>query len=242
MKTITCAILVCAVWLTVLHHAAAAERTQPQDDATVLFRLPCPLSDPDCSSSSFSSFSKTHPEERTNPEEEAEELEEEEEEKEQMEESINCLFSSVPLIGGPWLTEMVRNSFTDLSILQATHSFLLGGKMVSRMVDLGTSSTASRLLVTLERCLEILEPQEPVSNASEGFKLEDSNDLEQRSETEGASDWMIMSPVWSRVQERRKRDLEARLGGYGTDPLVGFNFLGFLVVGALITFLIHMLV
>ncbi|XP_063850330.1 uncharacterized protein LOC135094278 [Scylla paramamosain] len=242
MRTTTCIVLGCVMWMTALHHAAAGDRTHPLDDATVQFTLPCPLSDPDCSSSSFSN---THPEEKINPETEIEEEEEVEEEVEQTEESINCLFSSVPLIGGPWLTEMVRNRFTDSSILQATRSFLLGGKMVSRMVDLGESSTASRLLVTLERCLEILEPQEPQeSNGSEGFEAEDSNDLERTSESEGtvASDWVKASPFWSRVQERRKRDVMARSGGYGADPLVGFNFLGFLVVGALITFLIHMLV
>lgn len=244
--------------LTLFLHAAAEEGTRPLSDAAVQFRSPCFPSDPSClffSSSSYingaDSFSG-----RSNQgnllydrELEVEEEAEEEEEEDEMEGKLNCVFSSVPLIGGSWLTKLARSRFADSTILQATHSFLMGGRLVSRVVDLGSSSAASRLLMTLERCLKIAEKQEPSkSSTSEGeFEAEEVNhhDRTETNEPEDAAvfpEWVESSPVWSRLQGRRRKRSVARTIGYGADPLVGFNFLGFLVVGALITFLVHMLV
>ncbi|XP_071525252.1 uncharacterized protein [Panulirus ornatus] len=168
---------------------------------------------------------------------------------------LDCIFSSVPFIGGKWLAQMVRHAISDATLIEAGHSFLDSGELVGRFVDLGRSSSAARMINILSTCFEDGEDDPYSSDSAAGRPEADdqrgdeyfetaSNTIETDREPGGAKN----VPPYSKVKtsssplphHRRKRRL-ARSIGYG-DSLVGFNLLGALVVGALLIYLLHLLV
>lgn len=167
---------------------------------------------------------------------------------------LDCILSSVPLIGGKWFTKMLRHSFSDSTLLEASHSFLDGGELVARFIDLGTTSTAAKMINILGSCFEE-EDKSYTSEAASGHSeaegeyqndyLESVSNSVERNRGPGRAGNV---PPRSKVQtsspslpnHRKKRRL-TRSTGYG-DSLLGFNLLAFLVVGALLTYLVYLLI
>lgn len=147
---------------------------------------------------------------------------------------LSCVFNSVPIIGGEWLADLARLGFSDAELLEGTHSFVAGGRIMAKFVDLRGSHQATKLIRFLEACLQIEEHPDDIQH-SEVYDKEVDNDkiLQPRGSTVHKSS--------STVSHRRKKRTLGNSGGYGTDSLLGFNLLGLLVVGALITYLVYLL-
>ncbi|XP_053645914.2 uncharacterized protein [Cherax quadricarinatus] len=160
---------------------------------------------------------------------------------------LTCLFASVPYIGGKWLKEAARKSFSDEALLEASLSFLEGGELVAMFVDLGTTSAASRLLKTINNCFDGHYHNEAPSGSSESraeHNTDPSNHLFNEVGGETTKPPLGNKQTNSRrffLRQRRKRTL-TDTESLASDSLIGFNLLGLLVVGALITYLVYLLV
>ncbi|KAK3872960.1 hypothetical protein Pcinc_021984 [Petrolisthes cinctipes] len=150
---------------------------------------------------------------------------------------LSCVFNSVPIIGGDWLGVVARLVFSDAELLEGAHSFVAGGRLLARIVDVRGSYQATKLITFLESCLEIEEHPDDIQH-SEGY---DNNVIDKENnilQSRGSTVQKLSSTISHR---RKKRTLQVNSGGHGTDSLVGFNLLGLLVVGALITYLVYLL-
>lgn len=147
---------------------------------------------------------------------------------------LSCVFNSVPIIGGEWLADLARLGFSDEELLEGAHTFVAGGKIVAQFVDVRGSHHATKLIRFLESCLQIEEHPDDIQRSEVYDSVIDSEEILQlRGSTVRQSS--------STLSHRRKKRSVSNSGGYGTDSLVGFNLLGLLVVGALITYLVYLL-
>ncbi|KAK4309114.1 hypothetical protein Pmani_019220 [Petrolisthes manimaculis] len=152
---------------------------------------------------------------------------------------LSCVFNSVPIIGGDWLGVVARLVFSDAELLEGAHSFVAGGRLLARIVDVRGSYQATRHIRFLESCLELEEYPDDTQQHSEGYDNNNVIDKENNiSQSRGSKVQKLSSTISHR---RKKRTLQVNSSGHGTDSLVGFNLLGLLVVGALITYLVYLL-
>ncbi|XP_064080680.1 uncharacterized protein LOC135197553 [Macrobrachium nipponense] len=151
------------------------------------------------------------------PEEEEEETEYSEEPADIAELILNCIFSSVPYVGGKWLTNLLRRAAADDTLMTASYSFVDGGKLLGRIMGLDSTSQTITFFDRLDACFEVDAYQsEHRKNGAEGF-----------------------NPAMK--DHRLKRSYKDKNKGYGKDSLIGFSILGILIVGAMIAYLIYLL-
>ncbi|KAG7168782.1 uncharacterized protein LOC121866769 [Homarus americanus] len=168
----------------------------------------------------------------------------------EVERVLSCIFTSVPFIGGKWLEKIVRNSYSDATLLEASHRFLDGGEFLSKFISLGTSSPAGKMLEIVSSCFEDDEmvdykgeylsgyyqdedePQNPYQNP---IPVPDRNSRPERTQYD-----LPGAPTSSPLQHTRRKRRLART--FGADSLLGFNLLGTLVVCSLVVYLVYLLV
>ncbi|KAK7068213.1 hypothetical protein SK128_009726 [Halocaridina rubra] len=146
---------------------------------------------------------------------------------------LNCIFSSIPYVGGQWLTKMARDRISDNILLESSLSFLDGGQWLLKFIAADKRSKAWILFENLERCFE---DEDPPTYSKRKLIIREKFDNKQHntfSRTEDENQYLYMNP-------HRKRRI-ARSAKYGKDTLYGFVILGFLVVGSMIAYLIYLL-
>nr|XP_045620493.1 uncharacterized protein LOC123771809 [Procambarus clarkii] len=168
---------------------------------------------------------------------------------------LTCIFASVPLIGGKWLMNAAQKIFSDKTLLEASLGLLEGGELIETFIDLGSRSAASRLLKAVGNCFDSVnidytgEPHSKPSETSIDTDNDTQNYFSNATESERAGSAGTTPLPHSRtttsspnLPHGRRRRWLIQQGGFGSDSLIGFNLLGLLVVGALITYLVYLLI
>lgn len=153
---------------------------------------------------------------------------------------FNCIFSTIPYIGGKWLTKVARKRVSDNVLLEASHSFLDGGQWLLKFMDAEKSSTAGTFFNHLGLCFDedtYVEQDYDYDNRFRDPTSIPTNEYEKSKASQSLNEKISSSTL---LTNHRKRRL-ARSSGYGFDSLMGFTLLGCLVVGALIAYLIYLL-
>ncbi|XP_068224632.1 uncharacterized protein [Palaemon carinicauda] len=150
---------------------------------------------------------------------------------------LNCIFSSVPYVGGKWLTKIIRGRIPDDTLMGVSYSFVEGGKLLGRIMGFDTKSPAVTFFDRLDTCFD------------EDTYLADYDDvivndvITHDSDVTGL-DGLLNTSEYQEGETRNKRRKRSS-GGYkkknGKDSLIGFSILGILIVGAMIAYLIYLL-
>lgn len=152
--------------------------------------------------------------------------------KEEVEVILDCVFSTIPFVGGKWLTKVFRERVSDATLMEATNSFIDGGELLINLINLKPRSVPVKFFKALSSCFEFEEDYNPYAGEEVERPTQRKGDSNMDEETQAK----IASSTLSHQRKRRSAK-----GGYGKDTLYGFSLLGLLIVGSLIAYLIYLL-
>ncbi|XP_047471245.1 uncharacterized protein LOC125026681 [Penaeus chinensis] len=155
-----------------------------------------------------------------------------ESQKEEVEVILDCVFSTIPLVGGKWLTKIFRERVSDATLIEATNSFIDGGELLINLINLKPRAVPVKFFKSLSSCFDFEEDYNPYEREERERPTQSTGDPKM---DEGPKVKMASSTL---SHQRKRRSTK---GGYGKDTLYGFALLGLLIVGSMIAYLIYLL-